>query len=261
MTTAPACRAVGPHCLALSVTLRIATADGPGIESADHEATWLLGHTERIEFGPIRRVGKALEARSRLLVPCRHAAVDGNEVRCRAHGFQGKARLRRRPKAPHQLGSGRFVVVERGRVRRVAMTPEPATTRALPVVAANPCATARCRTADHTTGAACCRDLQVEIECGTRQRHLEALLRHRKSPYLCKVSRETPETIGAEMISACGFLEPGGVLCTLHGLRRPDGRTAKPDLCFTWPSRDDTYHPHCAFHPEVIARPKAQDRK
>ncbi|MDX2059185.1 MAG: hypothetical protein SFV24_15360 [Gemmatimonadales bacterium] len=249
MTPPPACKAVGPHCLALSVTLRLATADGPGIASADHEATWLLGHTQRIQFGPIRRLGRTLEARSRLLVPCRHAAVAGGRVRCRAHGFQGAVRPPRPKSAHHQLGNDRFSVVDQGKLRVLTMPADPPPRRSLPIADANPCAVARCRTADHTVGAACCRDLQIEVLCGTRNRHLEALIRHRKSPYLCKVSRESPETLGAEMISACGFLEPGGVLCTLHGRHRPDGRTAKPDLCFTWPTRDDTYHPNCAFHP------------
>jgi hypothetical protein len=43
------------------------------------------------------------------------------------------------------------------------------------------------------------------------------------------------------MISACGYLEPGGVNCTLHG------RTAKPDLCFVWPPKDMGLHPGCVF--------------
>ena len=85
--------------------------------------------------------------------------------------------------------------------------------------------------------------------CTRRQGRLEALVRSRKSPYLCKVSREGDFSIEAELISACGYLEPGGVACTLHGRRRDDGRSAKPDLCFDWPPKDKGLHPGCVFAP------------
>ena len=48
----PACRGMGAHCRGVRVTVRVGETD-------DHEAyfdavaTWLLGHTERIEFGEI----------------------------------------------------------------------------------------------------------------------------------------------------------------------------------------------------------------
>jgi hypothetical protein len=61
------------------------------------------------------------------------------------------------------------------------------------------------------------------------------------------VGREGDFSIDVEMISACGFLEPGGVACTLHGRQRGDGRTAKPDLCFEWPPKDKGLHPGCVF--------------
>ena len=128
--------------------------------------------------------------------------------------------------------------------------PPVATGRPLPVLSvssANPCEGAPCETSDHTRGAACCRDLQVEIMCTRKQLFLEALIRHRKSPYLCKVGREGDFSIDAEMISACGFIEAGGVACTLHGRNRADGRTAKPDLCFEWPPKDKGLHPGCVF--------------
>ena len=51
--------------------------------------------------------------------------------------------------------------------------------------------------------------------CTRRQKTLEALVRSRRSPYLCKVSREGDFSIDAEMISACGYLETDGVACTL----------------------------------------------
>jgi hypothetical protein len=141
-------------------------------------------------------------------------------------------------------------VFERGQLRSVRIdAPTPA--KALPVLnAANPCQTARCRTADNTIGAACCRDLQVEILCRPGNHRLEALVRSRKSPYLCKVDRESSDSLGAEMISACSFLEPDGVRCVLHGRHRADGRTAKPDLCFEWPKPTDRHHTGCAFRPK-----------
>jgi hypothetical protein len=120
--------------------------------------------------------------------------------------------------------------------------------RSLPVLGEqNPCATAPCKTADHTRGAACCRDLQVEIMCTRREQKLEALVRSRRSPYLCKVSREGDFSIEAEVISACAYLEQGGVNCTLHGRQRADGRPAKPDLCSEWPPKDPVLHPGCVF--------------
>ena len=83
--------------------------------------------------------------------------------------------------------------------------------------------------------------------CTPKQRRLEALVRARQSPYLCKVERASPFSLGAEMISACGYLLDDGVHCGLHGRKRPDGRSAKPDLCSEWPEPGDTYHPGCVF--------------
>ena len=98
----------------------------------------------------------------------------------------------------------------------------------------NPCLGAKCTTADHTRGSACCRDLQIEILCGPRETKLESLVRSRLSPSLCKIERESPRSLGAEMISACGYLDARGE-CGLHGRLRADGNSAKPDLCFDWP--------------------------
>src|SRR5205814_4653025 len=136
---------------------------------------------------------------------------------------------------PLQLGGDRFVVVEdcQNAVRSLPLPP-----RSLPVlgngsasVGENPCASAPCRTSDNTRGAACCRDLQVEIMCTRAQARLEALVRARRSPYVCKVVRAGDFSIEAEMISACGYLADDGIACSLHGRLRSDGRPAKPDLC------------------------------
>ena len=73
-------------------------------------------------------------------------------------------------------------------------------------------------------GAACCRDLQVEIMCTREEQELEALVRSRRSPYLCKIERPGDFSLEVEMISACGYLDDDGIACTLHGRRRSDGR-------------------------------------
>ena len=126
----------------------------------------------------------------------------------------------------------------------------PAPERSLPVLASeNPCATAPCRTADNRRVAACCRDLQVEIMCTKAERRLEALVRSRRSPYLCKVERAGDFSLEVEMISACGYLGDDGVACSLHGRVRADGRPAKPDLCTEWPPKNRGLHPGCVFVP------------
>ena len=78
--------------------------------------------------------------------------------------------------------------------------------------------------------------------------HLEALVRSRQSPYLCKISRESPQALEAEMISACDYLDDPRENCTLHGRQRADGRTAKPDLCSEWPDDGKGLHPGCLWY-------------
>ena len=80
-------------------------------------------------------------------------------------------------------------------------------------------------------------------------RKLEALVRSRRSPYLCKIERGGDFSLDVEMISACGYLEEDGVACSLHGRARPDGRPAKPDLCTEWPPKNRGLHPGCVFGP------------
>ncbi|HET9038558.1 MAG TPA: hypothetical protein VFN40_00245 [Gemmatimonadales bacterium] len=249
----PPCRSLGPQCKSLRVTLRIGELE-EGPTSLDHEATWLLGHTARIDFLELWEGEGDLYVDAVLHVGCRYLHEDGGRATCRAHGFEGPApRGARREPQPLQLGGDRFVVVEdcRNAVRDLPLPP-----RALPVlgngtasVGENPCATAACRTADNTRKAACCRDLQVEIMCTRAQHRLEALVRSRRSPYLCKIERAGDYSIEVEMISACGYLGPDGVACSLHGRHRADGRTAKPDLCFEWPPKNRGLHPGCVFAP------------
>jgi hypothetical protein len=218
--------------------------------SADHEATWLLGHTARIDFGVLDQDGPFLVVDATLHVPCRFAETgDGDVITCRAHGFRGPVRVPERAPADRKLGPDRFEVVEAGMLVRRELASPPPPRRALavlPAEAMNPCSVAPCRTADNTRGMACCRDLQVDILCRRSNRRLEALVKSRKPPYLCKVDRDSEDSLNVEMISACSFLA-AGVGCSLHGRKRADGRSAKPDLCFDWPNSKDNRHPGCVF--------------
>ncbi|HEX2636009.1 MAG TPA: hypothetical protein VHL81_02715 [Gemmatimonadales bacterium] len=259
--TVPPCRALGAQCKSLRVTLRIGELEeGPG--SLDHEATWLLGHTARITFLELWEGEGDLYVDAILHVSCKFLHQDGGVARCRAHGFEGPAPRGAKPQPqPLQLGQDRFVVVEDGAnaVRTLPFPPH-----SLPVLepgaapaGENPCASAPCRTSDHTRKAACCRDLQVEIMCTRAQQRLEALVRSRQSPYLCKIERGGEYSLDVEMISACGYLGPDGVACSLHGRHRADGRTAKPDLCFEWPPKNRGLHPGCVFGPRRRRRAPA----
>ena len=254
MTAPPACTRLGAQCRGVRVTLRVGSLD-EGEASLDHEATWLLGHTQNITFGDLWAGEGDLYVDATLHVPCRYLQENGDGARCTDHGFEGAAPPRaRRIAQPRQLQRDWFVIVDRMRTATRQLAPASAAGRAsLPILAQtgpNPCAGAPCRTADNTRGAACCRDLQVEIMCTRRQSRLEALVRSRRSPYLCKVTRDSDYSIEAELISACGYLEAGGVNCTLHGRVRADGRSAKPDLCFDWPPKDQGLHPGCVFAPK-----------
>jgi hypothetical protein len=242
---APPCYALGSQCRGVPVVLRVGALE-EGNASLDHETTWLIGHTQHITFYDIWEDKGELYADAMLHVPCRYLQRDGATSHCTAYGFSGPTpRGPQRVEQPRRLGGDRFLVVEN---RRTAMRSLPPPARALPVLAgANPCALAPCRTADHTRGAACCRDLQIEIMCTRRQRKLEALVRSRRSPYLCKVERAGDFSIEAEIISACAFLDDDGIGCSLHGRHRPDGRPAKPDLCSEWPEKKQGLHPGCVF--------------
>lgn len=247
----PACKALGAQCRSLRVLLRIGALE-EGRTSLDHEATWLLGHTGCITFEDLWAGDDDLYADAVLHVPCRYLSADHGRARCSAHDFEGPAPGgTARPPQPRQLGSDQFQVVDGMQLVSCTLPPQ---AHALPVLAPdNPCAGAPCRTADHARGAACCRDLQIEIMCTRSQRRLEALVRARKPPYLCKVTRPGAFSLEAEVVSACGYLGTDGISCTLHGRRRDDGRPAKPDLCSDWPPKSKGLHPGCVFGPRQAA--------
>lgn len=248
-SSAPPCRELGAQCRSLPVTLRIGPLE-EGNASLDHEATWLLGHTQHITFDDLWEDEGELYVDAILHVPCRYLHREGSSARCTAHGFVGPTpRGPYRPDQPRRMPRDRFQIVDNRRKAVRVLSPPP---RSLPVLAgSNPCALAPCRTADNTRGAACCRDLQVEIMCTRRQRRLEALVRSRRSPYLCKVTRAGDFSIEAEIISSCGYLDDDGIGCALHGRVRSDGRPAKPDLCSDWPPKNQGLHPGCVFAPRA----------
>lgn len=254
---------MGRHCRELDLTLRIADFrdDSPTLQDA--AATWLLAHSQRITFGvPYRRKGELL-VDATVHVPCSYLEPNrlqelngkGDQPgRCRAHGFRGKMPSSTQPPSARRPAvrqpNGVFRIVFKGRQRTMPLRSKREARRALPVLNGNPCATAPCRTADNTRGAACCRDLTLDALIPATNTHLEALLRARKSPYLCKVEREDERSVECEVISACGYLDPADdVSCVLHNRLLPNGRLAKPSICREWPDldEDEVAHPGCAL--------------
>jgi hypothetical protein len=98
--------------------------------------------------------------------------------------------------------------------------------------------------------------MTLDVVAAPGEDEIEALLRSRRSPYLCKVTRSEPAIIECELISACGYLQPDGISCSLHGRVREDGAPAKPSLCSEWPTLgpDDTGHPGCRLVPRGVAK-------
>ena len=90
----PPCRSLGSQCRSIRVTLRIGELE-EGPDSLDHEATWLLGHTAQIDFLELWEGEGDLYVDAVLHVPCRYLHQEGDQARCRAHGFEGPA-----PRAP-----------------------------------------------------------------------------------------------------------------------------------------------------------------
>src|SRR5262249_29527086 len=149
-----------------------------------------------------------------------------------------------------QHGENQFTIFQDRRMRQVRLNAAlpPRDSRALPVLTGeNPCSGAPCRTADNRRGAACCRDLTLDVLLPADDIETEALLRARRSPYVCKVTRVDEEIVECEAISACGYLRAEDLSCSLHGLIRENGVAAKPSICSDWPSSepDSVYHPGC----------------
>lgn len=260
MATPPPCARLGRQCRELRLTLKIADLDDDTAAERDAAATWLLGHTGRIAFGTPYVRERLLMVDAVVKVPCKYLAADaagaaGAAVRCTAHGYRGAlpGPSRPVPRRAFRHAEDRFTVVHQGRVQELTLRRKNGRPRSLPVVQDNPCATARCRTADNTIGAACCRDLTLDVVVPLGDEATEQFLRSRKPPYLCKVKRADETVIECEVISPCGYLDPeDGISCVLHDRVRPGGREAKPDVCFEWPDfdkDDEEYagHPGCVF--------------
>ena len=233
------------------MTIRVAAIEG----DEDHDATWLLGHTERIDFGPMFERDGELWCDASIHVPCRflESTPGSAKVHCKAWGYDGRVAPVEHTPAPRRLGKDRFLMVDKKRLTTRRLDPPPVPRRSLPVAQfANPCAGTPCETSDHKRGNACCRDIQVDICCSERQTRLEALICNRKSPYLCKPVRESADLIVVEIISACGFLKDDGTGCDLHGRTRADGRPAKPVMCSHWPDKRTGLHPGCAFRSRKV---------
>lgn len=280
MPAPPPCSELGRHCRELTLTLRIADLREDGRTLQDAAATWLLGHTQRMTFcKPFVRDGELL-VHARVHVPCKYLRVDGGNgtgsgssggsarsalasraptgtARCTAHGFRGPLPAGTQPlpddRPAVRHGATTFAVVFRGERRWIQLPLKRAAERALPVLNDNPCAGAPCRTADNSKGAACCRDLTIDVAVEPDDTVTEALLRARKSPYLCKVTRENPQTIECEVVSACSYLDSDGVSCVLHDRLLPNGRLAKPSICREWPEigEDEVAHPGCVLWSET----------
>lgn len=254
--------------------MRVADLEDDSQTLQDAAATWLLGHTERITMGKPYVKGDELLVDAVVHVPCKHLRLPDDRplpaspngvreetgggrpvVRCAAHGFRGSLpRASLAHEGDNRNGFHRrdrkFQIVFKGRQRALNLPLKRAARRALPVLETeNPCWSAPCRTADNTTGAACCRDLTLDVVLPKTDRALEDLLRSRRPPYLCKVTRTNDTTVECEVISACGYLGDDGVNCVLHDRLLPNGRSAKPSICFEWPDLgpDDEGHPGCTL--------------
>ncbi|MDH3456703.1 MAG: hypothetical protein OER90_07650 [Gemmatimonadota bacterium] len=282
MPAPPSCTALGNQCRELEVTIRIADLDDDSPTLQDAAATWVLAHRQHISMGKLYRRDGHVQVDAVLHVPCKYLEIEegqeqqegqrgqngksaggfsGNwtewsfgrlRARCTAHRFRGTVpasiRASANGTAPLRRSDEEFQIVFKGKQRVLDLPLKRAARRALPVVEKdNPCVGAPCRTADNTQGAACCRDLSLDVVVSEFDEYLEALLKSRKPPYLCKVKRESPETVECEIITACGYLAEDGIHCVLHDRVLPNGRLAKPSICYEWPDLgpDDTGHPGC----------------
>ncbi len=250
----PPCKSLGRHCRELDLTVRIADLADDNQTLQDAAATWLLGHTERITFGPPYVDGDELLVDATVHVPCKHLQRNGDDrAACDVYGYRGptpKTTQGNKAKTRFDRGGERYLVFFKRRNRVLPLPLKRAARRALPVTSnSNPCASAQCRTADNKRGAACCRDLTLDVVLTKAETTMMALLRSRKSPYLCKVTRENDTTVECEVISACGYLGADHVSCVLHDRLLPNGRAAKPSICYEWPDLgpDDAGHPGCVF--------------
>lgn len=238
---------MGSHCRELPVLLRVAELsedDGP---FRDMIGTWLMGHVENLDFGTPRVLGDRVVVDTTIHAECRYFQADGPSFRCLAHGFRGALPDEARPTEQPFIANGTVTLMQDDRVQTVALSARAKPSRALPTLDVNPCLGAPCRTADNVQGAACCRDLTLEVIIPAWNTETETLLETRQTPYVTKVERVSEDIVECEVISACGYLGADGVACGLHDLERADGSPAKPAICSDWPDLDEDcdWHPGC----------------
>jgi hypothetical protein len=266
MSTPPPCTSLGRHCRDLKLIVRISDIRDDSQTLQEAASTWMTAHTERVTFGSPHVVGNQLLVEATVHVPCKYLKTrshehavrpdgthtsTGEQVQCAVHGFRGplprSTQLSPGERPQFYENGGPVSVIYKGSRRWMDLPLKRAARRSLPTIQNNPCVGAPCRTGDNTQGAACCRDLTLELHLPKTQHRLEALLRARKSPYLCKVKREDDDTMECEVITACGYLDDDGISCVLHDRVLPNGRIAKPSLCYEWPEleEDETGHTGC----------------
>ena len=158
----------------------------------DHEATWLLGHTQQITFSELWEGEGDLYVEAVLHVRCRYLHEDGDWRSARPHGFEGRnaPRARREPTA---------AAARRRPVRGRGGPPECGVRELWPPAA--PAGARRChrrreslrdRPLPHGRQHPQSRLLPGPAgrdHVHQAQRRLEALVRSRRSPYLCKIER------------------------------------------------------------------------
>src|SRR3954452_10327713 len=82
----PPCSGLGSQCRAVPVTLRVGPLE-EGTASLDHEATWLIGHTQHVSFADLWEDEGELYVDATLHIPCRYLRQDGTTATCTAYGY------------------------------------------------------------------------------------------------------------------------------------------------------------------------------
>ena len=109
----------------MPVTLRVGPLE-EGTASLDHEATWLIGHTQHVTFADLWEDEGELYVDATLHIPCRYLRQDGTTATCTAYGYTGASpRGPYRAEQPRQLPRERFTIVENRRDHSPG-TPTPA---------------------------------------------------------------------------------------------------------------------------------------
>lgn len=242
----PRCAAMGSYCRQIPVRMVICPPDTDRRE-ADHLATWLTGHTGRLDFGEISWRAEGLVVDAVLHAPCAFLRDSpGGAAECVGFGYCDSSETVERVAASRVRGNRTYELVEDAAIRELQLSElsTDSAERAHP----NPCAGVACVAGDRSTGSACCREMAIYILCDETDTGLLQLLMSRDSSVVSRVVRYSPGVLQAQLISACSYLGPRGD-CTLYGRARPDGLPAWPSICQRWPlTADEVRNPRCIFH-------------